>query len=143
MSASLKNFYSQCHTLIKFFVVSLTGGFIDAVSGILCLNYFAMDMYYSTTVGFFCGLIAGYILHQFWTFSHTRNKKIGNFFRFFVAYTLLLFIRYCIVTVLLYMHFYLNIQHIEYVESFSYVVMLGISFVCNYIICTYFVFRQT
>lgn len=142
MISSIKKLYRQYNIVVKFFAVSLMGGGIDAASGILCLNYFSLDMYRSTTVGFFSGLVAGYLLHQFWTFPSTKNRKVGNFFRFFAAYALLLCIRYCIVSVLLYMHICLNIQNIEYIESVSYIIMLGISFVCNYIICKYFVFRQ-
>ena len=137
----LSSLYSQRITIIKFFSVSLLGGGIDAACGLFCLNYLGMDLYLSASVGFFVGLVAGYVLHQIWTFSETTKRARANFFRFCMAYVLLLLIRYIIVAALLQLHMLFGISGMAYVESISYIVMLGLSFVCNYLICKYFVFR--
>ncbi len=141
MECFLAALSSQRGQIARFFAVSVMGGLVDAACGLLCLNYFGLNLYLSTTAGFLSGLLAGYLLHQFWTFSRTRSKAGANFLRFCLAYAGLLLLRYGIVALLLQVQRLLGLTGYPYMESLAYIAMLGISFFCNYVICNRFVFR--
>ena len=129
--------------LFKFFGVSLAGGAIDACAGLICFNLLNFSLQSSATAGFCIGLVFGYFMHQTWTFAGGKAFDPPAFAKFLLTNLLLLAIRLATIHLLL-----RALQHSPFagnamLENTIYLIMLGISFIANYLLCRFVVFRQS
>lgn len=127
--------------VLKFFSVSLASGAIDACAGLACFNLLDFSLHGSTTAGFCTGLVFGYFMHQTWTFAVGKTFDPAAFIKFILTNTLLLAIRLGVVQLLLLALLHSPFAGDRLFENAVYLIMLGISFIANYLLCRFIVFR--
>lgn len=125
-----------------FFGVSLVCGGIDALIGLCALNMLGWSLTASTVAGFAVGFVCGYLAHELWTFSTGRLVVPANLLRYALSNLVLLGIRLGIVQALALCLVWLGIAQHALAKSGAYLAMLGLSFVVNYILCRFFVFKK-
>ena len=128
--------------VLKFFGVSLTGGAIDACTGLICFNLLGFSLQGSAVAGFCVGLVFGYVVHQTWTFAVGKTFDPVVFAKFVLTNLLILAIRLGTVQALLLALLRSPFAGNKLLENVIYLVMLGISFIINYLLCCFVVFRK-
>jgi putative flippase GtrA len=126
--------------LFKFFSVSLAGGAIDACAGLICFNVLNFSLQGSATAGFCAGLVFGYFMHQTWTFAGGKTFDPAACAKYILTNLLLLAIRLGTVQLLLLALLHSPFAGDKALENAMYLIMLGISFIANYLFCRFVVF---
>lgn len=124
---------------LRFFLVSLLGVVVDLALGNLCI-LLGFGIYYALCSGFLGGVVTSFVLHAKWTFGTVKGRKnmAMHFIKFSVSSFFILAVRFSIVYVTMRTLPQTFIWH-----SFSLACAVGASFLLNYMIQKYIVFRRT
>ena len=122
--------------LTRFGLVAIAGLIVDIAVAWLCWAQLGLGLTLAAGIGFLAGAAVNYLLHEFWTFQRSESRiSLGRIGRYGVGLAATLAVRLCAVYVL---------SRVFDADSFALVILVlatGVSFIVNYVVSKFFVFR--
>jgi len=133
--------WTELARMLRFFGVALVATAVDAGVAMACLHGAGWPLSACVVAGFMAGLGVAYALHHAWTFAESRSEHKRSLPRFLVSNAVLLGGRIAFVWLCTQALLFAGVGMTRWIESGLYVVMLGASFLVNYVMCRLWVFR--